>query len=791
MQHQNPENPTNFMFVEEETTNIRQELEKYLFHWKWFSLGIILALIGAFIYLRYTPNVYETSTTILIEDESSGGLPAELAVFEELGMGGNKKNIENEITILKSRSLMELVAKSLDLNVSYFKQGQVRSSEVLANSLEFKINFLKKDSIFYNQATEFKIERLSPTQFKLTPLDTEQSKTYNFGDNIILGGVDFIVTPDNHQNTTDDQVEYTIKITPLKKVAESLKNAIQVNLLNKNATVLELKLQSALREKGQYILDELVRQYNEDAVEYKSLIGKNTNTFITERLELIKEDLMKVDKTAEVFKTTNKLSDIPTETGIVLETNSEIEKQIIDLNTQLKMVDFVQNLLASNTEALIPQNLGLKASDVSANSSKYNEMLLERTRIAKSSGKNNPVIINLDTQLEQIRESIRQSLTNLKAQLNIALKDAMVQEQRMTARITSVPKQEREYRDIQRQQQIIETLYLFLLQKREENAISLAVTVPNSKLIDKAESSTLPVSPKRKIIYLGALILGLIVPFGIIYISNILDNKIHTQKELEELVKAPFVGDVPITVKQDRMLSKDDRGSLAEAFRMLRTNVNFLLGHTENGGQTIFVTSTIPGEGKTFISINLATVFAMTNKKVLLIGADIRKPKFIEYLNIETAKLGLTEFMADTTIEPQDIISPQKWGFDVIQSGTIPPNPAELLMNGRLDELFAYGKAHYDYIIVDTAPVNAVTDTMQIATKADLFLYVVRANYLDKRLLEIPKQLYNEKRINNMALVMNGTDPKKGYGYGYGYGYGGYGYGDLEETKKPWWKFRS
>ncbi|OBQ55594.1 polysaccharide biosynthesis tyrosine autokinase [Tamlana sp. s12] len=787
MQHQNLENPTSFMFVDEETTNIRQEIEKYLFHWKWFALGIIIALIGAFIYLRYTPNVYETSTTILIEDESSGGLPSELAVFEELGIGGNKKNIENEITILKSRNLLERVIKNLDFNVAYFKEGQVRSSEELASALPFKINFLKKDSIFYTQETEFKIEALSPTQFKLTPISTEHSKTYNFGDNIILDGIDFIVTPNSTSNNMDASHEYTVKIISLKKVTEGLRSAIQVNLLNKNATVLELKLQSTLKEKAQYILDELVRQYNEDAVEYKSLIGKNTNTFITERLELIKEDLMEVDKTAEIFKTTNKLSDIPTETGIVLETNSEVEKQIIDLNTQLKMVDFVQNLLASNTEALIPQNLGLNASDVSANSSKYNEMLLERTRIAKSSGKNNPVIINLDTQLEQIRGSISQSLDNLKTQLNIALKDAMVQEQRMSARITSVPKQEREYRDIQRQQQIIETLYLFLLQKREENAISLAVTVPNSKLIDKAESSTLPVSPKRKIIYLGALILGLIVPFAIVYIRNLLDNKIHTQKELEELVKAPFVGDVPITVKQDRMLNKDDRGSQAEAFRMLRTNLNFLLGNTGDEGQIIFVTSTIPGEGKTFISINLATVYAMTNKKVLLIGADIRKPKFIEYLNIETAKLGLTEYLADTTIEPQDIISHQKWGFDVIQSGTIPPNPAELLMNGRLDELLAYGKANYDFIIVDTAPINAVTDTMQIASKADLFLYVVRANYLDKRLLDIPKHIHNEKRVQNMALVMNGTDPKKGYGYGYG----GYGYGEAEETKKPWWKFRS
>ncbi|MBU2950255.1 polysaccharide biosynthesis tyrosine autokinase [Tamlana agarivorans] len=777
---QNQEIPPNMIIAEEETTNIRQEIEKYAIHWKWFVLSIILAGIGAFLYLRYTPNLYEVATTILIEDDAKGASP-ELAVFEELGIGGNQKNIANEITILESRSLINKVGENLKLNIAYFKDGNIRSTEQLKNELPFNINFLTADSFLFDFSTAFKINIVSDTAFEISNLENENKEQHSFGSPIDYNGLKLIITPKTIKNTDET---FTVSISPLKQVVQGLRNQIQVTLLNPNASVIELKMQSRKKAKAQLILDELVRQYNKDAVEYKNLIGNNTDAFIKERLALIEQDLIQVDKNAETFKTENKLTDINTETGIVLATNSEIEKQIIELNTQLKLVAYVKAHLKDNQNTLIPESLGLSDSNINTSSSQYNELLLERNRISKSTGGKNPVIINLDTQLNQIRESIVQGLDNLKSSLKISLNDAIVQEQRMASRISTAPKREREFRDIQRQQQIIETLYLFLLQKREENAISLAVTAPNAKLVDAAEGAAHPVGPNRKMIYLTAILLGLAIPFGIIFIVDLLDNKVHTQKELEETIKAPFMGAIPTTSKKDRMLVKGDRGSLAEAFRMVRTNLNFMLGNTEVSGKAIFVTSTLPGEGKTFVTINLATVFAMTDKKVLLIGADIRKPKVVEYLDISATHKGLTEYLADKTVTFKDIIEPQERGFDLIQSGIIAPNPAELLMNGRLDELLAYSKQHYDVVIVDTAPVTLVTDTIQIAPKADLFLYITRANYLDKRLLDVPKQLYNEKRLPNMSLVMNGTDPKKGYGYGYG----GYGYGNDEE-KTPWWRF--
>ena len=488
----------------------------------------------------------------------------------------------------------------------------------------------------------------------------------------------------------------------------------------------------------------------------------------------------------ETFKTANKLTDIVSEAGIVLEGNAELQKKVVDLYTQLKMANYMGDYLASNTNELIPANLGLEDNAVNANSSSYNALLLERNRILKGSSAKHPIIQNLDAQLVQLRASILQSLVNLKSSLNIAIKDAEYQEGRFKSKIVAVPKQEREFRDMQRQQQIIETLYLYLLQKREENAISLAVTVPNAKVIDAAYGSDIRVSPKGKIIYLAAMFIGLLITFGIFYIRFLLDNKVHSSKDVEAMVKAPIIAEIPHSKSKKKMVvNETDKDHSAESFRMLRTNINFMLSSAKNGPQTIFITSTLGSEGKTFISLNLARVLALSSKKVLLIGADVRKPKFNEYMGITIGK-GLTHYLADNTMQITDVITSYPEGdFDVVGSGVVPPNPSELLMNGRFEDVIAYGKAHYDYIIVDTAPIQMVTDTLQLSQYAHLSVYVVRAEVLDKRLLEIPQKMYSEKRLPNMAVVLNDVNMEKG-GYGYGYGYG-YSYGQ-EAPKKPWWQ---
>jgi tyrosine-protein kinase Etk/Wzc len=783
------ENPLNYLFLEEETVNYREKIEKYVFYWKWFVLAIVLAIVSSYFYLRYTPKEYQASTTILIDNEQNGGLANELSAFGDLGlMGSTKKVVENEIGILKSNSLMQTVVKDLGLNISYFEKGHIQTSELFKEKSPIKITFFSKDSLFYKLDTTFTINITTATQFNLVNEEGDQFTKHVFGENIKSTMGNFIITPTNMDKSITDR-EVIVHISPLKSVVEDYRSQLVVDLLMKKSDLLQITLKDNIKLKAEALLNNLVDHYNKNAIENKSLIAINTNNFIIQRLNAIKQDLSAADKGIQQFKTTNKLTNIPAEADLILNTNSATAQKIIDLTTQLKLTSYVADYLATNSEDLIPANLGLADGSISANSIKYNELLLERNRILKSSSNLNPVIVNLNTQINELRRSVTQSLVNLKSSLTISLSTMKQQEAQLNSKIVAVPTQEREFRDIQRQQQIIETLYLYLLQKREENSISLVATVPNAKIIDPATVRDIPVSPKPIMIYLIAILLGFLVPFIGFYIMFLFDNKVQTAKEVEEAIKAPFLGDIPKTKLVNKLVVSDsDRNSEAEAFRMLRTNINFMLNKVKEECKTICVTSTLPNEGKTFIAINLAAVLALSNKKVLLIGSDIRKPKIAEYLDIPNGE-GLTSFLMDEQFSASDVIeSVPVYNFDVVQSGIVPPNPSELLMNGRFEELIAYAKTKYDYIIVDTSPVSLVSDTLLLSQKADLFIYVVRANYLDKRMLEIPKKLYKENKLPNMALLLNDTQANKGYGYGgYGYGYGGYGYGE-KEIKKPWWK---
>ncbi len=776
MQNDNRYNSENF---NNEPTSILEQIEKYVFYWKWFVLSIFISLVITFLYLRYAPNEYQISTTILIDDEKKGGLASELSAFEDLGLlGGSQTSVDNEIELLKSRALMERVVKDLGVNVTYYIKGRVIESEIFFKEVPVKIYFFTKDSVFYNRDTTFTIQIHSPINFSLKNSEGEKKGDYSFGENIQTKFGEITITPSDFKNPLEE-TEIVVKIKPVTKVIEHYRTEVQIQLVNKNTSVIKISLKDEVKLKAETIVNNLVEQYNKDAVADKSLIAKKTNTFIEERLQIINEDLLLVEKGAEAFKTENRLTDIASEATLVLETKSDLEKGIIDLTTQLKLVEYVSEYLNRNTNDLIPANLGLSDSGLAESTLKYNELLLECNRILQSSSELNPVLINLNEQVSNVRASIVQSLVNLESSLTISINQVQQEENRLASKMASVPRQEREFRNIQRQQKIIEALYLYLLQKREENAITLAVTLPNARIIDKAYGSNIPAAPKRYIIYLAALLFGLIISFAIIYIILLLDNKVHNSKEVEAVVRAPFLGEIPKTKETEKVVvSKEDRSSIAEAFRLLRTNLNFMLANTKSVSKTIFVTSTLSGEGKTFIAINLASVLAMSDKKVLLIGADIRKPKIAEYLNRPVGK-GLTHFLIDESLKPTDVIEYiEDVKSDIIQSGITAPNPSELLMNARFEELISYAKEHYDYIIVDTPPVSLVTDTLLISGMADMFLYIVRAHYLDKRMLETPKKLYNNKRLPNMAVLLNDTDSKKGYGYSYGYG----------EVKKPWWK---
>ena len=776
-----------------EDFNLRDSLEQYLNHWQWFVLAVCLCLTIAYVYLRYTIPQYQATTTILVKDEKKGGMLSELSAFADMGLGGGmKSNLDNEIEILKSRTLIERTVKKLDLNVVMVEKGNVISSETYKNT-PIEVNFIHTKPDFYADKMMLEFEQLTSATFTLESELGEgvpsallhPKKEFRYGEIISTRNGDLIITKSTNKknkfNTKDKSV--SINVNPLEKVVEGYMARLKVNPVSKTSSVVEISITDPVTKRAEAFLDNLVQIYNEDAAADKSYISENTSKFVAERLLLITQELDGVEKDVERFKTTNKLTDIETEAKLFIEGSSEYNKKRVEMEIQLNMVssmlDFIKK--SSNSD-LLPTNMISAKGEETGLMDSYNQLVLERNRILKSATAENPTVIKLEEQITSLKSNITESLRRLQANLNIQKRDLRSQEGLLDSKVGEIPGQERQFRVIARQQKVKEELYLYLLQKREETAISLAATEPNARVIDAARASKIPVSPKKNIIYLAALLLGLLIPFGILYLMDLLDTKVKSRFDITKKLSIPFLGEIPKSETPNEIVDTSSRSSTAEAMRIVRMNLDFMLNQVPDGkAKTVLFTSTISGEGKTFLSVNLSGIFALSGKKVLLIGMDIRNPKLNEYIDLPSSA-GLTNYLSSSNAKIEDFIFQHK-GFEqlyVLPPGSIPPNPTELLMNKKVDELFAQFKKEYDFIIVDTAPVSLVSDTLIIAKHADTFVYVVRANVLDKRMLYVPEVLYREKKLPNMALLLNDAETKKGYGYGYGYG--------VTVKKVPWYK---
>jgi tyrosine-protein kinase Etk/Wzc len=777
------DNNITFLDDDDDTVRVRDFFYKYSFRWKWFLIGIVGMLLLSFLYLRYTSRQYQVFASILVNDKNTGETQSELSIFEDLGLiNDSKSSFDNELNTLQSRSLLLQVIEELNLNVSFFKKGLVGTNEIYKDEFPFKINFLTEDAILRASKLEFTITAVSETEFSLENAETGQIQMFAYGATVSYDSCELIVIP-LENNKEVSQERFIVEVVPVDEVVNQIKERVKIAPTDKKSSFINLSIIYPLKKKGIDILTSLIENYNKNAIVDKSTIAQKTNTFINERLRVISDDLLVLDKDVEVFKSANKITDIKSDTELVLKSNANLGERIVTAQTQIKLAEFVSTYIAAKKEEIIPINLGLSDVSIGETIQIYNGILLDRKRISKSSSAINPIIINLDQKLENLRTSIDESLVNLKSTLEISLQDLKTQEQFFESKIKSVPKQEREFREMQRQQQIIEALYLYLLQKREENSITLAVTTPNAKVIDSAYGSNIPISPKPIKTYLFFLVSGLLVPFAFIYVFSLFDNKVHNIADVERVLKMPMLGSIMNNkTKQKIVVSNKDKTALSESFRIVRTNILFMLSKLGKQSKVIFVTSTISGEGKTFVSANLATALALSNKKVLLIGGDIRNPELINYFDMKE-KEGLTHFLVDATYKAEDLIEPVvNFNFDILQSGFIAPNPSELFMNGRFDELLTFGKEHYDFVIVDTAPVGLVTDTLLLSQdKEDLFVYVIRADYLDKRMLKIPQRLKKTNQIENLAILLNNTKPENIPGYGYVYGYG-------QNVSKPSWK---
>jgi tyrosine-protein kinase Etk/Wzc len=781
-----------------EDFDLRTVLEKYLIHWKWFALSVVICFFAAKIYLRYTTPLYQASTTLLVKDDKKGGMLSELSAFADMGLGNAmKSNVDNEVEILKSRTLVESVVKKLELNISIFEKGRVNSIEVYDKS-QIEVHFINIKPSFYTDEMSWEFVKLSPNTFKLisiTEVDSTRillsnKKEFHYGELIPTRNGDLIITKPirNKPQINQDDKTIFIVVNPFENVVSSFQKRINVNPISKTSSVVEITLTDPIVKRAEVFLDRLIQIYNDDAAADKNFISENTSKFISSRLILITQELDGVEQDVESFKQSNNLTDIESEAKLFIEGSSEYNKKSVENEIQLNVVSSMLDFMKKSTNSdLLPSNLISKEGESSELISSYNQLVLERNRILKSATLANPSVVKLDQQISSLKSNVAESLGRMQSSLTIQKRNLKGQEGLLGSKIGKIPVQERQFRVIARQQKVKEELYLYLLQKREETAISLAATAPNARVIDAAKASFIPVSPKKNIIYLAALLMGLLIPFGIIYLKDLLDTKVKNRFDITDRFTIPYLGDVPKSLTPDEIIDATSRSSAAEALRIVRTNLDFMLNQVPGGvAKSIFLTSTIPGEGKTFLSVNLASIFALSGKKVLLIGMDIRNPKLNEYVGLAHTK-GLTDYLSTKDAVIGDYINKLKRfeTMDVLLAGSIPPNPTELLMNKKVDELFAQFKKEYDFIIVDTAPVSLVSDTLIVAKYADTFIYVVRANHLDKRMLSIPDIIHRENKLPNMAFLLNDTEVTKGYGYGYGYG--NYGYGVTQE-KQPWYK---
>lgn len=762
--------------------NIREQIEKYLVHWKWFLLSVIVVLGLAFLYLRYSTPLYKATATILVKDDKKGGLASELSVLSDLGVGTSKSNVDNEVEILKSRTLTEKTVNKLHLNIHYLSHGRVKSSELYKAS-PIVVVYSPANEQYKKEVHTFTIESVNANKFKLFKTEDKELGTFSYGSLIKIPKGTLSVTKVDIADKSSFSID--CNIYPVETMTTYYRGALGISPVGKNTSVIELSVVDQNSQRAADFLNTLVEIYNDDAIEDKNLVAEKTSQFISTRLGLITEELTDVEKDVEGFKKQNNLTDIPTEATMFLENASEYEKKQIETEIQLNVVASMRQFLNSSGPGdLIPSNLLSTQSEASELIMEYNRFVIEYNRIAAGATAENPVVVNAAKKIQAMKSNISQSLARMQSSLTITKKNLDQQGSVLGNKKAKVPRLEREFRIIDRQQKVKEALYLYLLQKREETALTLAATEQSAKVIDSSYFSGIPVSPKKSMIYLIALVIGLAIPAAIIYLQELLNTKIKSRLDIEKRLAIPFLGDVPKSDSHEEMINTNSRSGSAEAIRIVRTNLEFMLtGTSTERGKVIFVTSTIPGEGKTFISVNLAGTIALSGKKVLLVGMDIRNPKLAEYIPIRSE--GVTNYLSKQDKDLSSYITrlDNFEDFHVLSSGVIPPNPVELLMNDKINKMFAELKETYDYIIVDTAPVSVVTDTLLIAKNADAFIYVVRANYLDKRLLHVPEMFYNQKKLPNMSLVLNATEVmNKGYGYGYGYGYGA----DVEV--KPWYK---
>ncbi|WP_158293161.1 polysaccharide biosynthesis tyrosine autokinase [Tamlana fucoidanivorans] len=760
--------------------NLKKAVMAYVKRWKWFALSVLVCALLAFLKNRYTVPVYSATAKIMLLDNNSN--PGN-AVLKDLSFvtGQEDNKVEDEIQVIKSRNLIKNVVEKLNLNIQFFSLGKVNEYEMYSGR-PFDVQFLVSDSVLARTSTMFYIKPISESHFEYKSHVDEDPKTYTFDETIstAMGGVVISKKGDHEVNTYQGRA-FKIKVTPVKTVAKLLKEKLSIFPAAKGSKVIDLFLESEVENKSIDIINTLVNEYNLVTVEKNKLRAKATANFINDRVEAIASDLLDVEDSIVRYKSANKITDISSKSGMLSSSSLNSEQQLQDIRIQLNMLNYMKKTLETGAFDNLPANLGGSDPALVSLASRYNELIEQRRLVLKSAGENNSVVIQLEQTLKAIKSNLSVSIDNNINTLNIQLRGLQNQLSTINSKISSVPVQESKLISISRKQSIKESLYLYLLEKREEAEISQTTTMPSAKIVEPAYGLG-TVQKRPMVIYAGALFIGLLIPFLIIYVVDLLDTKIHNKEDLQDVIKnIPVLGEIPNIKENQVLIKQNDRSLLSESFRIIRTNFDFIKKSKtlERYGNVVFVTSTIKGEGKSFVSLNAALTLSHSGHRVLVIGADLRNPQLAQQIKksvdkkVDAKTIGLSEYLADSSVLLGETINSYNINgikLDVLLSGRIPPNPAELLMSDRVKTLFDTVSEQYDYVIVDTAPSMLVTDTLIISEYAGYTMYLVRAGYTDKAVLNFTKEIYEQNKLQRMMLIVNDVK-QSNFGYGAKYGY--------------------
>lgn len=805
--------PTNGETEEQESSfNYRELIDNVILHWQWFVVSIIACLFLAFLYLRYKAPVYSTWAKVLIKEEdpySRSMRGTGLADFSQLGLLNNSNGFDNEIEILNSKTLAERAVTNLKLYVNYSLKGNIRDMEMY------------KETPVMADMSPVDLDTLSmPVSLEITPME---DGTYHIEGEALeeefeaeakslpirvktLSG--WVMLHPNPNNTVFD-TPVRIYIYRPSWMANAYMSRTTIEPTSKLTTMAQISMTDTRRDRAEDYLNELIRVYNEDANEVKNEVSLKTEAFINKRIQIIDAELGDTDSQLESYKKQNQLVNLTSDAEAAYKGIENYQEKQIELQTQMLLVkslkEYVDN--PANYMEIIPANLGLTDKGLNDIIAKYNTEVVERKRLLKTAPESSPVVVAATNAIASLYPGIRHSLASVYDNLRVQKRNIDEQYDLFISKLSSTPTQERVLTDMERQQTVKATLYQILLQKREENAISLASTVDKAQVIDAPESTIRPISPKKKLIALIALVMGVGIPVGIIYLRNLLRYRIEGRNDLEKLTDIPLLGDIFTSKKVENgkraiVVQENTNDIMEEAFRNVRVQLGFVMKKSE---KVLICTSMIPGEGKTFVSTNLAMSMALMGRKVLVVGLDIRKPRLARLFGLQTGSQGITAYLAgdeasDDFLKEQIFHSGIHDNLDVLPAGLVPPNPGELVSSDRLDDAFARLRKWYDMIIVDTPPIGAVSDTLLLGRIADATIVVCRCDYSLKRNFAIVNQIHNEQKLPKISLVLNGVDlQQRKYGYYYGVGkygtygghygsYGTYGYGqygiDSDANKK-------